>query len=154
MTTPTESLEPVPLSSKAIGKSAELSVLQLSMARAGWTIDFVDIDLTRSTPMALIRCHRNDGLWFSARVDSLGRCSFETFQRRSWVGKPENTKGRWPQSLQSEDDFLGRSRPTDSQALLNHMAMYIVDNAISPIGLPEVLSDWRALIESPRAFLG
>jgi hypothetical protein len=144
---------PTPFSSRAIGKAAEMSDLQKSMAIAGWTIDFVDIDLTQSSPMALIKCHRDDGLWFSARIDSLGRCSFETFQRKSWVGKPGNTRGRWPQSPQSEDDFLGRSRPADSQALLNHIAMYVVDNSIVSVGLPEMLGAWRAVMGSPRVQL-
>jgi hypothetical protein len=146
MTTENQGSEPVALSSSAIGKVAEMSTLQMTMAMAGWTVDFVDIDLTQSTPMALIRCHRDDGLWFSARVDSLGRCSFETFQRNAWLGKPNNTKGRWPQSPQSDDQFLGRSRPADPQALLSHVASYIVDNAIGPAEVPQILGLWRNVI--------
>lgn len=142
-----------PLPSMAIGKTAEMSTLQVTMAIAGWTVDFVDIDLTQPSTMALIRCHRDDGLWFSARVDSLGRCSFETFQRRAWLGKPNNTKGRWPQSPQSDDEFLGRCRPADPQALLSHVACYIVDNAIGPAELPGILSTWRDVIGTSPALI-
>lgn len=120
-------------------------VFQQLLARAGWTIDFADIDLTHSAPIVVLKCHRHDGLWLWAKVDSLGRASLETFQRESWLGKPANTKGNWPLSPQHEDHFLGRQRFENGQSLLNGVFNYLVDNAREPIALADLQSAWLAL---------
>jgi hypothetical protein len=147
MTASLESLNPIATAS--MSQVADMACLQQTLALAGWTVDFVDIDLTGSSPMALAKCHRDDGRWFSARIDSLGRCSFETFQRLTWMGKPDNTKGRWPQSLQAEDEFLGRSKAANPRELVDQMAAYIVDNASGAANLPNVQQAWLAVMGSP-----
>jgi hypothetical protein len=123
--------------------------LQRAMSRAGWEIDFVDVDLTGGQPAATIKCHRGDGLWLWARVDTLGRCSVETFHRERWLGKPANTKGNWPLSPQVDDVFLGRRRPSDARALLMDVSTYIADNAASPVSLADMQAAWAALADTP-----
>jgi hypothetical protein len=122
-----------------------LLALQRVMSRAGWEIDFVDIDVTNLQPVATIKCHRADGLWFWAKVDALGRCSVETFHRERWLGKPANTKGNWPLSPQVDDVFLGRRRPADARALLTDISTYIADNALHPVALADMQAAWAAL---------
>lgn len=133
----------------AAASSPALLALQCAMSRAGWEIDFVDVDLTGGQPAATIKCHRGDGLWLWARVDSLGRCSVETFHRERWLGKPANTKGNWPLSPQVDDVFLGRRRPADARALLVDVSTYIADNAMNPVSLTDMQAAWAALADIP-----
>jgi nucleotide-binding universal stress UspA family protein len=123
--------------------------LQRAMSRAGWEIDFIDVDLTGEQPAATIKCHRADGLWLWAKVDTLGRCSVETFHRERWLGKPANTKGNWPMSPQVDDVFLGRRRPADARALLMDVSTYIADNATHPVSLVDMQAAWAALADTP-----
>jgi hypothetical protein len=123
--------------------------LQRSMSLAGWEIDYVDVDLTRERAAATIKCHRADGRWLWAKVDSLGRCSVETFHRESWLGKPANSKGSWPQSPQVDDVFLGRTRPAGACALLQDVSTYIADNAVRPVALADMHAAWEALMGAP-----
>ena len=130
---------------------AAVALLQRMMSRAGWEIDFVDVDATGQRPAATFKCHRADGLWLWAKVDALGRCSVETFHRERWLGKPANTKGNWPLSPQVDDVFLGRRRPADARALLLDVATYIADNAVSPVPLADMQAAWAALASTPPA---
>jgi hypothetical protein len=123
--------------------------LQSAMSLAGWEVDFVDVDLTGAKPSATIKCHRADGRWLWAKVDALGRCSVETFHRETWLGKPANSKGNWPQSHQVDDVFLGRFRPAGARALLQAVSTYIADNAVRPVALADMHAAWEALMSSP-----
>lgn len=123
--------------------------LQKTMARAGWHIDYVDLDLTKDRPVVTIKCHRSDGRWLRAAVDALGRCTLETFQRQSWLGHPENTKGRWPMSPQSDDLFLGRVKPEGPRTMLRAMTAYIVDNASQPVAIADMRAAWASVMHEP-----
>lgn len=125
---------------------AALATLQRTLARAGWEVDYLDLDLTLARPTASIRCHRADGRWLWAKVDTLGRCTLETFQRETWLGKPRHAKGNWPQSPQLDDVFLGRSRPATARALLRELSSYLAHNALHPTALTEVRSAWTGLL--------
>lgn len=131
------------------GSAPALLTLQCAMSLAGWEVDFVDVDLTGVKPSATIKCHRADGRWLWAKVDALGRCSVETFHRETWLGKPANSKGNWPQSPQVDDVFLGRTRPAGARALLQSVSTYIADNAVRPVALADMHAAWEALMAAP-----
>jgi len=127
--------------------------LQHTMALAGWEVDYADLDLTGDAPKVEIKAHRMDGRWLWARIDSIGRCSMETFQRESWLGRPDGAgKGRWPLCHQSNDVFLGRTKSQGARALLRNMTNYIADNALHPVAQADVRRAWGALMSTP-AFL-
>jgi hypothetical protein len=119
------------------------------MAKAGWEIDYLDIDLTQQSPVVEIKCHRADGRWVYAKTDSLGRCSMETFQRDSWLGQPANTKGKWPQSPQMDDIFLGRYKPEGTGALMRFFTNYLIDNSTALIALDDMRQEWAAVMAEP-----
>lgn len=129
--------------------STAIVALQRALAQAGWEVHFVDVDLTRDRPVAVIKCHRADGRWLWAKMDSLGRCTLETFHRESWLGKPRNAKGNWPQSPQVDDVFLGRIKPADAPALLEEICGYIANNAMHPVALADVRAAWAAALAAP-----
>lgn len=146
------SLSPSP-SSKALPIQS-LQALQALMALAGWEIDYLDIDLTQQSPVVEVKCHRMDGRWIYAKRDSLGRCSMETFQRNSWIGHPANSKGKWPQSPQVDDIFLGRYRPEGARALMRYLTSYITDNSTAPVSLADMRRGWAALMAEPSKLIG
>lgn len=118
------------------------------MYLAGWEVDYVEIDLSKTCPVATIKCHRADGRWLWARVDSRGRCTMETFHRETRVGKPREGKGRWPQSPQIDDVFLGRVRPQGARALLRQMTNYIAENALHPVGVAPIRKAWASAMSA------
>jgi len=63
------------------GYPPELIQCQHVMALAGWEIEYVDLDFTRPQPTAELKLTRADGRWLWAKVDTLGRCTIETFHR-------------------------------------------------------------------------
>lgn len=73
----------------------------MTLATAGWEIDEIALDLTRTGPKAEIRVGRHDGRWMLARVDQLGRASIERFQRERSLGMATNGTGRRPLSPKS-----------------------------------------------------
>jgi len=123
--------------------------LSRCLSRVGWEIDYVDIDLTKERPVLTIKCHRVDGLWIWVSVDELGRCTMERFHRQSWLGRTANTKGRWPQSPQIEDLFLGRMHASGPRSLLRHMCDYLTDNALSSIRVEDMRDAWRTVMREP-----
>lgn len=129
--------------------NANIRRLEQTMAMAGWYVDFLDMDLTAAQPSVVMKCHRADGRWLWAKVDTLGRCSLETFQRKSYLGKPQNSKGRWPLSPQVDDLFLGRVHPAGPHALMREITNYIADNAMSPVALGDIRAAWAAFMASP-----
>lgn len=119
------------------------------MADAGWEIAFVDLDLTTDRPQAEIKVVRDDGRWLWAKVDSIGRCSVERFQRACWLGMSENTKGRQPLCPQVNDAFLGRESHSDPRAMLRNLTEYLAHNALRPASLPDMQAAWTSLIGAP-----
>jgi hypothetical protein len=119
------------------------------MARAGWSIDHVDLDLTGERPRAQIKLTRCDGRWLLARVDRLGRAHLETFQRERTLGMSSNTKGRRPLSPQVDDTFLGRQACLGARHMLRTMTAYIADNATMPTRLEDVRQAWAAVMRAP-----
>ena len=85
-----------------------LAKCQQAMALAGWEIEFVGMDLTGRKPTAEIKVARDDGRWLWTRVDSLGRCTTEIFQRERHLGMATNQRGRRPLVPLVDDVFLGR----------------------------------------------
>jgi hypothetical protein len=135
-------------------KALPIQSLQVLMAKAGWEIDYLDVDLTQQSPVVQIKCHREDGRWLYAKTDSLGRCSMETFQRNSWLGKPANSKGKWPQSPQVDDIFLGRYKPKDTAALMRYFTSYVIDNSTALIALDDMRQEWAAVMAEPSKLIG
>ena len=124
-------------------------VLSHLLSRAGWNIDYAEIDLTKERPALTVRCHRADGLWIWARADEFGRCTMDRFRRKSWLGRPANVRGRQPQSPQIEDMFLGRVRATGPRSLLRQMCDYLATNALSPIPVEDMRDAWRSVMQEP-----
>jgi len=124
------------------------------MALAGWEIQYLDLDLTQDRPVAEVRLMRGDGRWVFARVDRLGRCTVETFHRRTFLGVfGAVTRHKPPQSPQIEDVFLGRFKPAGVRAMLRHLTAYVVDNAMRPVSLAEVRGAWALVMAAPLRML-
>lgn len=124
-------------------------VLQKFMARAGWEIAYLDLDLTGDRPNAEIKLERCDGRWLLARVDRLGRASIETFHRERTLGMSKNTRGRRPLSPQVDDVFLGRQICLGARHMLREMTAYIANNATTPTCLADVRQAWAGVMSSP-----
>lgn len=123
--------------------------LQKCMSLAGWEIAHIDLDLTGDKPKAEIKLERCDGRWLLARIDRLGRASFETFHRERHLGMSPNTKGRRPLSPQINDVFLGRQHCLGARHMLREVTAYIADNSIAPMSLSDVRKAWAAVMGAP-----
>ncbi|WP_298705931.1 hypothetical protein [uncultured Variovorax sp.] len=124
---------------------AEYARLAVTLATAGWEIDEIALDLTRTGPKAEIRVGRHDGRWMLARVDQLGRASIERFQRERSLGMATNGTGRRPLSPQIDDIFLGRSRFSGPDEMLLGLTQLLVDNALSRVDEVELQRAWSGL---------
>ena len=124
------------------------------MALAGWEVEFVDMDLTRQRPTAEIKLVRNDGRWLWARVDALGRCTTETFQRERGLGMARNQKGRRPLVPLVDDVFLGRRTHEGPRSMLRSMTNYLADNALHPVALSDLRSAWAGVMSAPARLQG
>ena len=124
------------------------------MALAGWEIEYADMDLTGQRPTAEIKVQRDDGLWLWARVDALGRCTTETFQRERSLGMAQNQRGRRPMVPLVDDVFLGRKRYEGPRSMLREMTKYIADNALHPVALADLRSAWAGVMSAPVRMLG
>lgn len=129
--------------------SPALVKCQQTMALAGWEIDFVDIDLTGQNPTVEVKVVRNDGRWLWARVDSIGRCTTETFQRERHLGMAPNQRGRRPLVPLVDDVFLGRSSHEGARSMLRYMTNYLTDNALHPVALADMRAAWAGLMAEP-----
>ena len=134
-------------------KGEAMLTLQRTMALAGWEVDYVDLDLTGGAPKAEIKVRRHDGHWLWARVDQLGRCTLETFQRETSLGESACYGKRAPRCYRHEDHFLGRRRPEGARAMLRLMTDYIADNALYPVALADVRSAWAAVMAAPTRLI-
>lgn len=129
--------------------SAAANQLQLLLRRAGWELAFIDLDLAQERPVAHIRVDRDDGRWVWARVDTLGRCTIETFQRERALTMSPSTTGRRPLSPEVSDHFLGRTRPAGARAMLRCLIDYLADNALHPLALADAHAAWAAVVVEP-----
>lgn len=129
--------------------SAAANQLQQLLRRAGWELAFIDLDLAQERPVAQIRVDRDDGRWVWARVDALGRCTIETFQRERVLAMSPSTTGRRPLSPEVSDHFLGRTRPAGARAMLRCLIDYLVDNALQPVALADAHAAWAAVMVEP-----
>lgn len=136
-----------------VGPSRAMLMLQRTMALAGWEVDYADIDLTGSAPKAEIKVRRHDGRWLWARVDQLGRCTLETFQRESYLGESQCYGKMAPRCMRHDDHFLGRRMPAGPRAMLRMMTDYIADNALYPVALADVRSAWAAVMAAPTRLI-
>ena len=131
-----------------------LARCQRVMALAGWEIEYVDMDMTGARPTAEIKVQRDDGRWLWARVDALGRCTTETFQRERGLGMARNQTGRRPLVPLVDDVFLGRQRHEGPRSMLRWMTNYLKDNALHPVALAGLRRAWAGVMSSPVRLLG
>jgi hypothetical protein len=122
-----------------------------TMDRAGWTLDWVDLDLTGSSPRLDVRVMRHDGLWVRACVDQLGRATLERFQRERSLGSPPNkaSGAKEPLAPLVDDHFLGRQRFEDASSMMRGLCAYLTDNALHPVALADMRAAWAALMQAP-----
>ena len=140
--------------SSSLAQTIAQLTLQRVLALAGWTIDFIDLDMTTPTAKVDIRMHRADGRWLWARVDSAGRCSIEMFQRERHLSRPVGAgKGRFPLTHQIDDVFLGRIKPEGPRAMLRCVTSYVVDNAHGDATLADMRAAWAAVMTTPTKLL-
>jgi len=132
-------------------KTSSTAVAKLNevMRSAGWEVEYIDLDLTGEKPKAAIRVKRDDGRFLIAKVDSVGRASFETFQRERSLRMDGSTKGRRPLSPMVDDTFLGRQKFEGARSMLRGMVNYLVDNASSPVALADMKSAWAGAMAAP-----
>jgi hypothetical protein len=133
--------------------SPALAHCQRIMASAGWEIEYVDLDLTKSQPTVDIRLQRMDGRWIWARIDEKGRCTMETFQRERRLGMDSQKKGRLPLTLLIDDVFLGRRQHEGPRAMLRGMVHYLADNALHTTMLTDLRAAWAGLMAGPTRML-
>ena len=126
-----------------------LAALQRQMFQAGWEIAFIDLDLTSDQPKAEIKFLRCDGRWLFARVDRLGRASFETYQRQRALGMSANTSGRRPLSPQVDDIFLGRKSCLGVRQMLDEIVEYVAMNSPHLVRLADMQQAWAAVMGAP-----
>jgi hypothetical protein len=137
-------------------KPRSVNSLLRTMNRAGWTLDWVDLDLTGRAPILEIRATRHDGLWAHAYVDQLGRATLERFKRERSSGMPRNKKAgaRMPTVPLSTDYFMGRQRYEGGRSMMRGLCAYLTDNAVYPITLAEMRTAWAALMQEPVRITG
>lgn len=137
----------------SVGRAAPIQRLARVMALAGWEVAYADIDLTGAHPTAEIKVVRDDGRWLWARVDSIGRCATETFQRERTLGMAQNQKGRRPLVPLVDDVFLGRQRHEGARSMLRYMTNYLTDNALHPVALADMRAAWAGLMAAPARLI-
>lgn len=99
-----------------------LRELEITLARAGWEIRTIDLDLVAGR--AVLEIHRADGRWLYLAADSLGRASVERWHREAVVTRYRGG----PQCDSHRDQFLGRTRFEGPRAALRHLSRYVADN--------------------------
>lgn len=100
----------------------DLRALAVVLARGGWEIRDLDLDLVAGR--AMIELHRADGRWLYLSADSLGRASVERWHRAAVVTRYRGG----PECDGHRDQFLGRTRFEGPRAALRHLSRYVADN--------------------------
>ena len=131
--------------------NARLKHLELCLARVGWEICHLDLDLAGGSLVADIRVAGTDGKWLLGRIDRFGRCSLERFVRTRQLAMARDGKGRRPLSPQVDDVFLGRQWFPSPAALLEQVGEYVVNHSAAPAHLESMRTAWRSLQDSLRA---
>ncbi len=131
------------------GSNAAIATLNRVMRSAGWEVEYIDMDLTAEKPKVDIRVNRDDGRFLIGKVDSIGRASFETFQRERSLRMDGSTKGRRPLSPMIDDTFLGRQKFEGARSMLRGMTNYLADNATGTIALSDLRSAWAGIMSAP-----
>lgn len=130
--------------SKELKTAASQTALVAVLERAGWSIDFIDLDLTGPSAVASIRIRRHDGLQVDARVDHVGRATMER-SRREVVAR----------AIGGSDvigiSFIGRTRYEGPRQMLRYLCAYITDNALRHACLSDVRSAWAAVMSAPTS---
>ena len=131
------------------GYPPELIQCQHVMALAGWEIEYVDLDFTRPQPTAELKLTRADDRWLWAKVDTLGRCTIETFHRARKLGMAPNQNGLRPMVPIVEDIFLGRQHLAGPRQMMRQVTNYLADNALAHVPLPDIRAAWAGLMTAP-----
>ena len=128
-----------------------VDALLRTMDRAGWALDWVDLDLTGSAPTAEIHATRHDGLWVRAHLDQHGRATIERFQRERSLGAARNKQAgaKMPMVPLIDDNFMGRQRYEGGRSMMRGLCIYLSDNATHPISLSDMRAAWAALMNVP-----
>jgi len=137
-----------PAPTSEVSTSAPMNRLGNVMRRAGWEIDYIDLDLTAEQPKADVRINRGDGRFIIAKVDAQGRATMETFQRTRSLGiDPKNKQARL--APQIDDQFLGRQKFEGARSMLRGMVNYLTDNATNPVALADMKAAWAGVMAGP-----
>lgn len=140
--------EVTPAASMSVSTGDPMKRLGAVMQRAGWEIDYIDLDLTGDKPKADIRVNRGDGRFVIAKVDGQGRATMETFQRTRGLGiDPKNKQARL--APQIDDQFLGRQKFEGARSMLRGMVTYLADNATNPVALADMKAAWAGVMAGP-----
>jgi hypothetical protein len=137
-----------------IARPCAADALLRTMDRAGWSLDWVDMDLTGTSPTLEIRATRYDGLWLRAYVDGLGRATVERFHRERHLGMRGNEKGRRPLAPMVDVHFMGRQRYEGGRSMMRGLCAYLTDNALHPVSLADMRAAWGALMQGPARIAG
>ena len=101
----------------------DLKALSIALARCGWEVRALDIDLVAGRLVAQL--HRYDGRWLHVAADDLGRASVERWHRTAIVRR---CYGVGPQTDGWDDQFLGRTRCEGPRAAMRALCAYVADN--------------------------
>lgn len=123
--------------------------LLAALQRAGWELTYADADLSGERPTAELRLDGHDGRWVTARVDALGRCSIERFQRTKGLRMASDTLGRRPLTPLVEDVFLGRTRSPGPAAMIASLADYLASNGREGVDPRALDAEWTASLAGP-----
>jgi hypothetical protein len=113
----------------------DLKALSIALARCGWEIRVLDIDLVAGRLVAQL--HRYDGRWLHVAADDIGRASVERWHRSAVVTRYRGG----PQCDGHEDQFLGRTRCEGPRQAMRVLCAYVADNpapGFAQLSAPEV----------------
>lgn len=136
--------QPPAYASSGVLSVAAMTTVQMVLARGGWEISFLDVNLSGTGPIVDMKVHRADGRWLWARIDALGRCSLTRYHRETYLGQSRAYGAMAPRCTQHDDLFLGRTRLASPRGLLVHLVRYVSENALHPLSVREVR---RAVVE-------
>jgi hypothetical protein len=125
-----------------------LTRVQMTMTKAGWDFDYLDIDTTKENPVVEMWITRNDGLRVFARADRNGVCTIERYKRERELGESRMFGKKAPRAYVIDDVLLGRQRPEGARQMLRMVLEYVADNADGSVSLKDLKDSWAGLISS------